>query len=244
MGVAIAARYPKLLAIVLATSGCIVFAGAASAVSLLQLPAMVLAAPWALALSLLATALFVGAHARTRAGTGGIDAETERRILAVAMACRGRVTTTGVAHALSLPLVDADRALSALSRAGYLAVEADPASGVMVYVFPEIDAGLVPDKVPEAQGVTPLLAPQPAPRPSFTGLVRVSHRSKLAAAFFAICCGSIGAHKFYLGRPLAGFFYMITCWTLVPAIVGLFEGLGLLFMSDHAFDVKHNARLV
>jgi TM2 domain-containing membrane protein YozV len=193
-----------------------------------------------------ATAFFVARHARRRLGTGGMDADAERRILEVAVACKGRVTTTAVAHALSMPLGEADAALTALSRAGYLAIETHPASGMLVYVFPEIDAGLLPSKVPAAGH--PAVACSPATalvRPSLAdrGLVRVSYKRRDTAALLAILGGSLGAHKFYLGEPLAGLARFVLFWTLLPALAGLCEGLGYLFMSDHAFDVKYNARL-
>jgi hypothetical protein len=86
----------------------------------------------------------VVARARRRITTGGIDPEVERRILDVAVACGGKVTVTAVARALSMPMAEADATLSALAKSGHVAVENDPASGVVVYVFPDIDAGLVP----------------------------------------------------------------------------------------------------
>jgi TM2 domain-containing membrane protein YozV len=248
--VALPVRHPRLVATALAMGGSILFAGATSVVSVLQLPAMVLAAPWALALSLVATSAFVAREGRKRLGTAGADADTERRILEVAVACGGRVTTTAVAYLLSMPLGEADRALTTLSRAGYLGVEAHASSGALVYVFPEIEAGLVPATAAAAAACGGLLAPAVAPlapdpprRDAVVGLVRVSHKSKVTAALLAICGGVFGVHKFYLGQPIAGLIHMALFWTFLPAIAGLFEGLGYLLMSDHAFDVKHNARL-
>jgi hypothetical protein len=243
---ALAVRYPRIVAATMATAAGVLLASAATVVSLLGLPALVLAAPWALSLSLVATALFVARHARTRLGTGGVDADTERRILEVAVACRGRVTTTAVAHTLSMPLREADAALMALSRAGYLGIETHPASGALVYVFPEIDAGLVPSRVPAAGHPAAGCSPGTAlVRSSLAerGLVRVSCKRRDTAALLAILGGSLGAHKFYLGEPLAGLVRFALFWTLLPALVGLCEGLGYLFMSDQAFDIKHNARL-
>jgi TM2 domain-containing membrane protein YozV len=188
--------------------------------------------------------------ARVRLGTGGLDPDMEQRILDIAILHNGRVTTTTVAHELSVPLRIAEAALSALARAGYVTVDAHAESGAVIYVFPEIDAGLVPMWTREQLHVAAgdALATAPAangargdtPR----GLVRVSSRSKATAALLAICCGGLGLHKFYLGRPLLGLLYMSMFWTFVPAIAGFFEGVSLLTMSDHAFDMKHNARLV
>ncbi len=242
---ALAARHPRLVAAFLATAGCVLLAGATTLVSLLGLPAMVLTAPWVLSLSLVASALFVARQARRRLGTGGIDADTERGILEVAVARGGQVTTTALAHALSMPLVVADAALMALSRAGYLGVETHPASGVLVYVFPEIDAGLVPPEAFVRSDAPEISSPETALARSGTamGLVRVSCKSRSTAAFLAIYGGSLGVQKFYLGQPLAGLFHLVMFWTLLPAIAGIVEGLGFLLMTDHAFDLKHNARL-
>ncbi len=75
------------------------------------------------------------------------------------------------------------------------------------------------------------------------GLVRSSNRSKGTAAVLAFFLGGLGAHKFYLGQPVMGAIYLCLCWTLLPAIAGLFEGMSYLVTSDHAFDMKYNARL-
>ena len=77
--VTLPARHPRLVATALAMGGAILFAGATSVASVLQLPAMILAAPWALALSLVATSAFVAREGRKRLGTAGADADTERR---------------------------------------------------------------------------------------------------------------------------------------------------------------------
>jgi TM2 domain-containing membrane protein YozV len=41
-----------------------------------------------------------------------------------------------------------------------------------------------------------------------------------------------------------GFLYLVFCWTFIPFIAGYFEAVGYLLMSDRAFDLKYNARLV
>jgi TM2 domain-containing membrane protein YozV len=75
------------------------------------------------------------------------------------------------------------------------------------------------------------------------GLVRTGNKTKWAAAALALFLGGIGAHKFYLGQPIMGLLYLFLCWTFIPAIVAFFEALGLLLISDHAFDMKYNVRL-
>jgi TM2 domain-containing membrane protein YozV/ribosomal protein L40E len=64
-------------------------------------------------------------------------------------------------------------------------------------------------------------------------------KSKVAAALFGILLGGLGAHKFYLGRPGIGVLYLLFCWTFIPALAGLIEGIIYLTMSDEAFAQKY-----
>ena len=66
-------------------------------------------------------------------------------------------------------------------------------------------------------------------------------KNKLAAALFAILLGDLGIHKFYLGQVGWGVLYLLFCWTFIPAIVGLIEGIIYLSMSDQAFAQKYGA---
>jgi TM2 domain-containing membrane protein YozV len=75
------------------------------------------------------------------------------------------------------------------------------------------------------------------------GLVRVGNKQRMVAALLAFFLGSIGAHKFYLGRPVAGVLYLVFFWTLIPAFVALVDFIVLLVMSDHDFDIKYNTAL-
>lgn len=56
-------------------------------------------------------------------------------------------------------------------------------------------------------------------------------KSKGTAAALAIFLGGIGIHKFYIGRPGWGVIYILFCWTFIPAILGLIEGLSYLTES-------------
>ncbi|MCX7359755.1 MAG: NINE protein [Alphaproteobacteria bacterium] len=66
-----------------------------------------------------------------------------------------------------------------------------------------------------------------------------SGKSKLAAALFAFFLGGLGIHKFYLGRVVWGVVYLVFCWTLIPSLIGLVEGIIYLTMSDDAFAQKY-----
>ena len=67
---------------------------------------------------------------------------------------------------------------------------------------------------------------------------QISQR-RLAAILFAVLLGSFGAHKFYLGRIGLGTLYFIFCWTGIPFILGIIEGILYLTMSDADFDKKY-----
>lgn len=64
-------------------------------------------------------------------------------------------------------------------------------------------------------------------------------KDRTAAALLAILFGSFGAHRFYLGSTVLGVLYLCFSWTLVPAVVGLLEGLRLLSVSDERFREKY-----
>jgi len=64
-------------------------------------------------------------------------------------------------------------------------------------------------------------------------------RNRIAAALFALFLGGLGVHKFYLGQIGLGILYLVFCWTFIPAIVGLVEGIILLTMSDAEFAAKY-----
>jgi TM2 domain-containing membrane protein YozV len=64
-------------------------------------------------------------------------------------------------------------------------------------------------------------------------------KNRVAAAFLALMLGGVGAHKFYLGEVGLGILYLLFCWTFIPALIGLIEGLTYLFMSDERFARKY-----
>ena len=66
-------------------------------------------------------------------------------------------------------------------------------------------------------------------------------KSKLVAALLGICLGIIGIHKFYLGRITWGVVYLLFCWTFIPAIIGIIEGIVYLASSDEDFNAKYNS---
>lgn len=65
-------------------------------------------------------------------------------------------------------------------------------------------------------------------------------KNKTTAALLALFLGGIGIHNFYLGKGGKGIIAIIFCWTGIPALIGLFEGIALLCKSDESFDFEYN----
>ncbi|MEL5565896.1 TM2 domain-containing protein [Serratia ureilytica] len=65
-------------------------------------------------------------------------------------------------------------------------------------------------------------------------------KDKVIAAIIAFFLGGFGIHKFYLRQTGWGILYILFCWTLIPAIVGFFEGIYYLLMSETKFNQKYN----
>jgi TM2 domain-containing membrane protein YozV len=59
---------------------------------------------------------------------------------------------------------------------------------------------------------------------------------KLTYSLLAIFLGGLGAHKFYIGKIKTGILMLLFCWTYIPAIIGLIEGLvALSKKSDNGY---------
>ena len=65
-------------------------------------------------------------------------------------------------------------------------------------------------------------------------------KSRIAAALLAIFLGGLGVHKFYLGRPVQGIFYVLFCWTFIPAILGFIAAVIYLCSSATKFARKYD----
>lgn len=68
-------------------------------------------------------------------------------------------------------------------------------------------------------------------------------KSKAAAGLLAIFLGGFGVHKFYLGKIGMGFLYLCFCWTGIPVLVGLIEGIIYLCSSDENFARRNQVRV-
>ncbi len=65
-------------------------------------------------------------------------------------------------------------------------------------------------------------------------------KSKVTAGILGILLGGLGVHKFYLGNIGMGILYVLFCWTYIPAIAGLIEGIIYLTMTDADFAQKYS----
>lgn len=65
-------------------------------------------------------------------------------------------------------------------------------------------------------------------------------KNKTVAAVLAIFVGGLGIHKFYLGKTFQGIIYLLFCWTCIPAIAALIEGVLFLMSSESEFNQKYN----
>ena len=61
-------------------------------------------------------------------------------------------------------------------------------------------------------------------------------KDRIAAGVLAILLGTFGVHKFYLGYTGAGLIHLCLCWTGIPGIIGLIEGIIYLTKSDEEFN--------
>ncbi|MFV0466351.1 MAG: zinc-ribbon domain and TM2 domain-containing protein [Lachnospiraceae bacterium] len=68
-------------------------------------------------------------------------------------------------------------------------------------------------------------------------------KSKVAAGVLAILLGSLGVHKFYMDKIGLGIVYLIFCWTGIPGIIGIVEGIMYLVMSNEEFSKKYSVNV-
>ncbi len=68
-----------------------------------------------------------------------------------------------------------------------------------------------------------------------------AEKNKTVAVLLALLLGGIGAHKFYLGRPVMGVVYLIFFWTLIPGLVALIEGIWYATLDDATFQLRSRA---
>ncbi len=63
-------------------------------------------------------------------------------------------------------------------------------------------------------------------------------KNRILASILAILLGTFGVHKFYLGKRQSGLMCIAFCWTLVPTVMGVIDGINYLRHTQEYFD-KH-----
>lgn len=61
-------------------------------------------------------------------------------------------------------------------------------------------------------------------------------KNRGVAVALALFLGSVGIHKFYLGRIGQGFLYVLFIWTFIPIILSFIDAVRLSFMSEDKFQ--------
>ena len=69
-------------------------------------------------------------------------------------------------------------------------------------------------------------------------------KDKTVAIVLVFFVGGFGIHKFYLGNNTAGVLYLLFSWTLIPSLIAFFDFIGLLMMSEPAFNTQYNAGML
>lgn len=111
------------------------------------------------------------------------------------------------------------------------------------YQAPQVPQYQAPQyQQPQAQQYQPPQYQQQVPPMYTPNGVPATSKSKTTAGILAILLGGIGAHKFYLGKIGLGILYLVFCWTYIPAILGLIEGIIYLTSSDEKFYYKYIKR--
>ncbi len=61
-------------------------------------------------------------------------------------------------------------------------------------------------------------------------------KNKNEAGILAILFGGLGAHKFYLGKYGQGLICVAFCWSFIPAVLGIMQGVHYLTETDEQFE--------
>ena len=65
-------------------------------------------------------------------------------------------------------------------------------------------------------------------------------KNKITAGLLALFLGGLGVHKFYHGSWAWGIIYILFCFSYIPVILSLIEGIIYLTSSDDKYNEKYN----
>ena len=63
-------------------------------------------------------------------------------------------------------------------------------------------------------------------------------KNKTVAGILGILLGGIGVHQFYMGKILPGVLMLLFSWTMIPALVGLVQGIIYLVEDEAKFQAR------
>lgn len=72
----------------------------------------------------------------------------------------------------------------------------------------------------------------------YTTIDLTSNPKKEVAALLSILLGDFGIGHFYTGQTTRGILDIVFCWTGIPAIIGLVEGIIWLFDTDEEWAAR------
>lgn len=120
--------------------------------------------------------------------------------------------------------------------AGDWAQRGEPAIGVKVDFHTDGDRALSVFPMPDAAGTRHVLAPPP-PREI------VNDRNRIVAALLAFFLGTLGIHRFYLGRTGSGIVMLVLSITVFGLLItgpwALIDTIRYLIMSDREFAGRY-----
>lgn len=61
-------------------------------------------------------------------------------------------------------------------------------------------------------------------------------KDKTVAGILAILLGCFGVHHFYLGNTGRGVLYLLLCWTGIPSVLGIVDGIMYLTKPEDVFQ--------
>lgn len=64
-------------------------------------------------------------------------------------------------------------------------------------------------------------------------------KNKTTAGLLAFFLGGLGVHRFYLNQTGLGILYLVFCWTGIPLIVGVIDGIIFLTTDEIKFNQKY-----
>lgn len=112
----------------------------------------------------------------------------------------------------------------------------EPAIGLTVDFEAEGDRALSVFAMPAAAGTRHVFAPPPQPMPH-------NDRNRFVAALLAFFIGTLGIHRFYLGRTGSGLAMLILSITVVGLLAtgpwALIDMIRYLLMSDAEFAARY-----